>query len=625
MVKILLVEDNELNRDMLKRRLKRRGYDVAIAVDGAEGVSMATSENFDLILMDLSLPIMNGWDATRTLRANSHTSSIPIIALTAHAMVGDKDKALAAGCDDYDTKPVEFKRLLGKIEALLANRPEVSAPSLEEISTVSQAIEQPMIKEVHQQQNPIIPEKASSDTFQVKAPQREEAGVPDGFVGGKILIVDDNEDNWDMLSRRLERKGYSIIVADSGEAALEIINQELVEIVLLDVMMPGIDGIETLKRIRQTYSQARLPVVMVTAKDRDDDIVQAFALGANDYITKPIDFVVAAARIQAQLASLQAIRQQVAAATIQQVAEPPLQQVAEPSLQQVADISLGGWLGERYQVTRVLTQELFSQTIVVRDTQQPDMPQYLLKRFHFKTEEQSFVEMASQFFTSEIKTLKQLSQHEKISTLLNCFTQERDFYLLQEFVDGSPLTDKLEPNNSLKLLDVLKLTRDILRTLESFHQKQLIHSNIQPSNLLYRKQDGELLLIDYGITGRMLIQFGQQFSQHRKLLSNQWEYMPLEQRQGHPVFGSDIYAVGMIAVQALTGKRLQELVNPITGELKWRDFAQVNESVARLLDRMVCPDYKERYSSIKAALEDILFHIKILSSPYINHLSRADM
>ncbi len=122
MVKILLVEDNEMNRDMLKRRLLRKGYEVFIAVDGAEGVELARSIIPDLILMDMSLPVMDGWQATKKIKADPKTAAIPVIALTAHAMAGDREKCLATGCDDYDTKPVEFLRLLEKIEACLKTR-----------------------------------------------------------------------------------------------------------------------------------------------------------------------------------------------------------------------------------------------------------------------------------------------------------------------------------------------------------------------------------------------------------------------------------------------------------------------------------------------------------------------
>jgi CheY-like chemotaxis protein len=119
MAKVLLVEDNEMNRDMLSRRLARRGYDVVIAMDGRGGVEMASRERPDIILMDMSLPVMDGWDATRLIKASPNTQAIPVIALTAHAMTSDREKALEAGCDDYDTKPVELPRLLDKIERLL--------------------------------------------------------------------------------------------------------------------------------------------------------------------------------------------------------------------------------------------------------------------------------------------------------------------------------------------------------------------------------------------------------------------------------------------------------------------------------------------------------------------------
>jgi two-component system, cell cycle response regulator DivK len=119
MTKILLVEDNEMNRDMLSRRLERKGFQVVMAVDGQQGVDLALSEIPDLILMDMDLPIIDGWEATRRVKAGESTRGIPVIALTAHAMVGDRDKAMAAGCDDYDTKPVDFSRLLGKITTLL--------------------------------------------------------------------------------------------------------------------------------------------------------------------------------------------------------------------------------------------------------------------------------------------------------------------------------------------------------------------------------------------------------------------------------------------------------------------------------------------------------------------------
>jgi two-component system, cell cycle response regulator DivK len=128
MTKILLVEDNEMNRDMLSRRLERKGYQVVLAVDGQQGVDMARTEAPDLVLMDMSLPVLDGWEATRRLKADAGTRALPVIALTAHAMSSDRGKALDAGCDDYDTKPIDLPRLLAKIEALLAAAVGAPAP-----------------------------------------------------------------------------------------------------------------------------------------------------------------------------------------------------------------------------------------------------------------------------------------------------------------------------------------------------------------------------------------------------------------------------------------------------------------------------------------------------------------
>ena len=121
MTKVLLVEDNEMNRDMLSRRLTRRGFYVVFAVDGQQGVELARSEKPDIILMDMSLPVMDGWEATRRVKSDAATRHVPVIGLTAHAMSGDHEKAIRAGCDDYDTKPVELDRLVGKMERLLGN------------------------------------------------------------------------------------------------------------------------------------------------------------------------------------------------------------------------------------------------------------------------------------------------------------------------------------------------------------------------------------------------------------------------------------------------------------------------------------------------------------------------
>src|SRR5207253_2561467 len=239
MAKILLVEDNEMNRDMLSRRLGRRGYDVAIAVDGEQGVAMARSEAPALILMDMSLPGLDGWEATRQLKATPETRGIPVIALTAHAMSGDREKAIGAGCDDFDTKPVDLAPPLERIrsagEALRRRASESGAgaliPDLDRICTATERLDALLgpgggpVQESAQQ--------AASAKPGTAQPAQHRAA---------ILVVDDNEDNRDMLARRLRRQGYEVLTAAGGRAALDSLVERPLDLVLLDVMMPDLDG-----------------------------------------------------------------------------------------------------------------------------------------------------------------------------------------------------------------------------------------------------------------------------------------------------------------------------------------------------------------------------------------------
>ena len=280
MAKILLVDDSEPNRDMLARRLQRKGHEVLQAVDGQQAVDLTRSESPDVVLMDLNLPVLDGWSATRQIKAFPGTRPVPVIALTAHAMSGDRQKALQAGCDDYDTKPVDFPRLLGKIEALFKSPEAPSAP---------------------RPKQPALPSPAA----EVETAAVESAAEP----AGRVLIVDDTETNRDVASRWLRRKGFAVDAVKDGQEALEQIEKVSYDTILLDVMMPGINGIEVLRKLRQTHPATELPVIMATAKDASHDIVEALTLGANDYVTKPLDFPVLIARVGTQVSLKRSVEQ----------------------------------------------------------------------------------------------------------------------------------------------------------------------------------------------------------------------------------------------------------------------------------------------------------------------------
>ncbi|APB35184.1 serine/threonine protein kinase [Gloeomargarita lithophora Alchichica-D10] len=537
---LLIVEDNELNRDMLLRRLQRKGFQVVTATDGQMGVDMAQQHLPHLILMDLSLPGLDGWEATRILKDNATTRHIPVIALTAHAMGGDREKALAAGCDDYDTKPVELERLLGKIHALLGKEPLLPPES--------------------QPASP-APPKAS------------------------LLIVDDNADNRDMLSRRLLRQGYGVEAVESGEAALERIAQAKFDLVLLDVMMPGMGGLATLERLRQTYSQAQLPVIMATARSQSEDMVEAFRLGANDYITKPIDFAVALARIEAQLATVAATQTPV--------------EWSDPNL-----------LAHRYRMVRLLGQGGFGMTYLAQDTHRPGEPLCVVKQLRPTPPHAEISATARRLFNTEAETLEKLGAHDQIPRLLAYFEQEEQFYLVQEYIEGESLSQELHPGQPLPEPQVLNLVISILKILEFVHANRVIHRDVKPDNIIRRTSDCKLVLIDFGIVKCLEASLTPEHITRNQTVSvGTMGYAPIEQCMGQPVFSSDIYAVGMIALQALTGQTLEQIeLHPERGELDWRLLltgGAVSVATANVLEKMVRQHCKERYACVADVLRDI--------------------
>ena len=253
--KILYVEDNDDNIYMLKPRLERKGYEVLIAGDGKEGIYLANNKKPDLILMDLELPILDGWEATKHLKKDPNTSHIPIIALSARVMAEDRSRAIDAGCDDFDTKPVDFKSLITKIHSFL-------------------------------------PDESESD-------DEDKVVVEDHR---KILIVDDNDDNRYTLSEFLKREGFTNLeTAENGKIGLDKLNHNNFDLVLLDLKMPEMDGIEALRNIKSNDNLRHIPVIMISAADEIENVTQCIEIGAEGYLTKPFNSMLLRARINASL------------------------------------------------------------------------------------------------------------------------------------------------------------------------------------------------------------------------------------------------------------------------------------------------------------------------------------
>ncbi len=252
---ILYVEDNDDNIYMLKPRLERKGYEVLVAKDGKEGIEVANNKNPDLILMDLELPILDGWEASKQLKKDPNTKDIPIIALTARAMEGERSRAIDAGCDDFDTKPVDFKSLIAKIHSFLPDESESA--------------------------------------------EKERVVVEDHR---KILIVDDNDDNRYTLSEYLKREGFTnLATAENGQIALDKLKDADFDLVLLDLQMPVMDGIETLRGIKSDDNLRHIPVIMISAAEEIENVTQCIEIGAEGYLPKPFNPKLLRARINASL------------------------------------------------------------------------------------------------------------------------------------------------------------------------------------------------------------------------------------------------------------------------------------------------------------------------------------
>jgi CheY-like chemotaxis protein/class 3 adenylate cyclase len=250
MQRILLVEDNEMNRDLIARRLARRGFEVLLATDGAAGVDVALRERPDLVLMDIGLPVIDGYEATRLIKANEATRDLPIIGLSAHAMSGDSDKAMAAGCDDYDTKPIEWPRLLAKIQSLLDRAAQRAAEK-------------------------VVPSETP-------APTEADAANTD-----RLLLVHDSPLHREMLAGRLSGRGWTLATAASLAEALALLDAGPFSVLLLDIGLPAENGRSALEALRAHSRGADLPVVLLSPVDQAAEAASLLGRGADELVLQP--------------------------------------------------------------------------------------------------------------------------------------------------------------------------------------------------------------------------------------------------------------------------------------------------------------------------------------------------
>lgn len=398
-----------------------------------------------------------------------------------------------------------------------------------------------------------------------------------GPAQGTVLVVDDDPAARRILSRYLKSRGYQAIEASSGPEALEIIAQQPIDLVVLDIKMPQMNGLEVLHLLRLKHSTGRLPVIMASAMDDRDGIVGAFDLGANDYITKPIDFDIALARIQSQLA------------VASQLGLLPSQ---TPKL-----------LGGHYQIERPLRCGGFGCTYLVRDQHRPGKPLCVLKQLNPTTgevgsplsawQELATLSAALLGFQQEAEMLERVGSHLHLPQLLAYFEQDQQHYLVQQFMPGSPL-DKLQAQGSRWTApQAIHFLRQMLNILSYLHQDGIIHRDIKPANIL---QVGDPEHAIYN-----LVDFGAAVFRGDQPIYSMFigtdGYAPPEQYEGQPRPNSDLYALGQVTLEMLTGQAP-------SGQSSCQVYP-LPPALWRILKKMTEADPNRRYASCEAVLQDL--------------------
>jgi CheY-like chemotaxis protein len=605
--RILLVEDNEMNRDMLSRRLGKRGYEVEIATDGKQGVARALAGDIDVVLMDMNLPELDGWEATRQIRAHPKGAALPIIALTAHAMSGDRDKALEAGCNDYDTKPVDFDRLLAKIGAAV------------------RAAEPP------------------------PAPPAAAAPAPQSH----ILVVDDVADNRDILKRRLEKEGHRVTTAEHGRVALERVAAEPVDLVLLDIQMPELDGHETLARLKGDDATRDIPVIMISALDDVAGIARCVAAGAEDYLTKPFDAVLLRARIGASLdkkrlrdrekrylaevdrviAAASAVeggryrpgalsdlatrddalgrlarvfdgmaaelrhreerlREQVRALRAE-VAAARAGEAAGPDVRLTDIVHPGEVFAGRYEVMGLIGRGGMGAVYQARDRELGEEIAIKTLRPEF-TRDPALVER----FRSEIRLARHIT-HQNVVRTHDIGEIGGAYYLTMELVRGVTIRDLLDTRGRLGTDAVLGIASQLAAALGAAHAEGVIHRDIKSQNLLL-DDAGVLKVMDFGIA--RLVEGSSGLTEAGMMIGTP-AYMAPEQVMGEGIDArADLYSVGVVLYECLTGRvpfsasTMVSLVARLLSE-EPPPIEEADPALAALVMRLLAKQPEERIGS----------------------------
>ncbi|MEM1180727.1 MAG: protein kinase [Acidobacteriota bacterium] len=410
-----------------------------------------------------------------------------------------------------------------------------------------------------------------------------------------LLVVDDNEENRDMLGRRLERRGYTVLTAPDGETALSMVEREEVDLILLDVMMPGIDGLEVLRRVRENHSAAELPVIMATARDQSEDVVAALDLGANDYVTKPIDFAVVSARVQKELRT-RVVRQK------------KRDEQAQDS--GGADLRPGSVLAGRYRLDEVVGKGNFG--VVYRGHHlELDMP-VAIKLLHAQVAGGD----ALQRFRSEGRSAVRIRHANAVTVYDFGVTEAGAAYLIMEFLEGEPLSANLRRERRLHPKRVAEILTPVCDVLEAAHKQDLVHRDVKPENVfLQRSGNGEIVkVLDFGIAKLVGEHVARENLTAEGFVLGTPAYMAPERLRNRLYDGrSDVYSLGVMLFQLLSGRLPfpPDKSDPMAllmmhikeAPPKLRSVVDVSQDFEALIERCLSKEPEPRPTAVELARE----------------------
>ena len=414
----------------------------------------------------------------------------------------------------------------------------------------------------------------------------------------KVLIVEDNALNRKMLQRRLQHSGHDVLLATDGEQAVAAATQHQPDLVIMDTDLPVMDGWQAIKILKASVVTANIPTIALTTNSKSGNWKTALQVGCNDYDTKPVVLK----RLLGKINTLLGLN-----TTPALVSEPPPPAPLSASgLAPMPGLSMApstdGLLNNRYEVSQVLGKGLFGECLLAKDTQANGTPTVVINSFNLPVDNPSLVPLVRQSFVSEMKFLRVITQQEDIATCLDSFEQEEILYWVRSYIMGKSLAQELGSAQSMDY--VLKLTHSLLSAVHPFHQGKMVHCECHPHSFIRRHSDRRLILVDYGLLKRLFVQLRSHSLSYRQALLQQGKYQPAEQRAGNPQLNSDVYAIGMVVLQALTGQSPEWLV-AASGQRNLTGLVKADPKIIKLFERMVSPNPQLRFRSAGEALAEL--------------------